>query len=1059
MTANYHTAELHQALGAGVSYAELCFALQQRMSVAEYQEQAVLFGAMRYWSYRRLPNFVREDVSEEKYYVSMVQHLKARLQLFPYPHVEAVVRYTHETPLVYYTVMIAELLKKERSYDTLPNFTAVDVLNCIGIGRNEYLELTREVRSKVRWHVNRGFVKDHLPARLLSTMELTPFCRVLPVDGSAEPRKKSELTKGELLMHNHLLQCYKGQDSKDSSGETIVKNPENIRFKNGGSGGPEVKKVEGDFGRMGSQCGAVSAASASSPRTPLGVPPSAHSSASVAADGTPIVPSPKSADDAADIAHRCCYACELSRVELLGLYHKGLVCTILDVSIEDQIVVPPLEHFVMNRTSDDPIEVLLYKVLGTIDDRTSLRQLAKLLVLEEEDLCLAVQMCIRLRLAQPRTNRIPKDFEPFVERVHTSWSELVQPFLTEESSSPVAETESTDGFGVIVGDDINSGALADSLVESSWQPSIDTEGLDIAVHFDGDCIKNSSNEVNVQSIISNACGAEGQPAKRLVLLYDTSLLGFLMMTNLSTDPSFRQHVVTLFEMGKLSDETMGGFIEKLEQVQGARAECGLFGEAAQYVQNVLSLREVVKKLRQVVGPEGEQGLDMLKVESVNEQDPTTRYSLLARNYWAYFVASPVAQAPLIDVSIKGVYGSSVSLMPSPWMMLFLYEKVHMGPPSVLLPVGLPLFAWPPALQDSRKRCVAKLRLQPFMVNAEVTYAEVATSLILANEMTATAPLFVQRVVDVPLEIPAPSAMAAAAAEAAYEDGGLEGDVTCAMNGVVVESPFHMLLTVLVPFTASDDEAVELLCKAVQHKKPSVAALRFISNQTRNTTTFTLQVNDTNNTIISEEGVSSDGGCDTPTADVEESDKVVTPRASASVMEETHPMMYVECFRSAVEALQLQDSLGHFNFHVSLYEVGNTSTDSGNAYLFRVDAAHIVDMGLGIALADQPCCELMVKHLEGLLSESRMEAHSKAMLQLSREMGNFLERHSTLTTTEREHMALQSAAIAGPLTQQHVRRLGEKGNSGAPFPNCVLLFDGERLSAIDDWDPLVELWQV
>ena len=52
------------------------------------------------------------------------------------------------TPFVYYRQMVQDNLDNERSYDQMPNFTAADVLRLTGIGRNEYIELLNQSRSK-----------------------------------------------------------------------------------------------------------------------------------------------------------------------------------------------------------------------------------------------------------------------------------------------------------------------------------------------------------------------------------------------------------------------------------------------------------------------------------------------------------------------------------------------------------------------------------------------------------------------------------------------------------------------------------------------------------------------------------------------------------------------------------------------------------------------------------------------------------------------------------------------------------------------------------------------
>lgn len=52
------------------------------------------------------------------------------------------------TPFVYYRQMVQDNLDNERSYDQMPNFTAADVMRLTGIGRNEYIELLNQTRTK-----------------------------------------------------------------------------------------------------------------------------------------------------------------------------------------------------------------------------------------------------------------------------------------------------------------------------------------------------------------------------------------------------------------------------------------------------------------------------------------------------------------------------------------------------------------------------------------------------------------------------------------------------------------------------------------------------------------------------------------------------------------------------------------------------------------------------------------------------------------------------------------------------------------------------------------------
>ena len=67
-----------------------------------------------------------------------------------------------------------------------------------------------------------------------------------------------------------------------------------------------------------------------------------------------------------------------------GLYNRGLVYFDVPIADTDIIVVPPLQGFVMNRVQGDYFETLLYKVFVSIDERTSMADLATMIQVDLE---------------------------------------------------------------------------------------------------------------------------------------------------------------------------------------------------------------------------------------------------------------------------------------------------------------------------------------------------------------------------------------------------------------------------------------------------------------------------------------------------------------------------------------------------------------------------------------------------------------------------------------------------------------------------------------------------
>lgn len=68
--------------------------------------------------------YVRKD--EKKYYEELLEYSQTHLMLYPYHLADVMVKGLRVTPFQYYLNVMGSIMEQERSYDSLPNFTAAD---------------------------------------------------------------------------------------------------------------------------------------------------------------------------------------------------------------------------------------------------------------------------------------------------------------------------------------------------------------------------------------------------------------------------------------------------------------------------------------------------------------------------------------------------------------------------------------------------------------------------------------------------------------------------------------------------------------------------------------------------------------------------------------------------------------------------------------------------------------------------------------------------------------------------------------------------------------------
>lgn len=337
----------------------------------------------------------------------------------------------------------------------------------------------------------------------------------------------------------------------------------------------------------------------------------------------------------------------ISKDVVLKLYNRGLIYLDIPISNSDFIVVPPLQGFVMNRVQGDYFETLLYKIFVSIDEHTNMSDLANVLQVDLNQVKDAVSVFIRLAFAYKKN-------VVFSSRYHASWSG--------HSSSPPSGGSSSPG------------------------PSPLTIGTS---EFELQNLPQTSPVREQGSVLSVASSNSGVYQKRLGFLFDSTLTAFLMMGNLS--PGLKNHAVTMFEVGKLADESMDSFIVELGKVV-EQAE----GEAKRYYEHAITLRTTLVFMRNnpsLFGEEEESGgcglgVDLLRLESMSSLDPATLARVMQKNYNVLISMAPLSQeVKLLSSCMPPHLGPPVAEMNSIWFKLWLYSKLGCGPPSLLLARG------------------------------------------------------------------------------------------------------------------------------------------------------------------------------------------------------------------------------------------------------------------------------------------------------------------------------------------------------------------------------------
>nr|CDS15069.1 protein FAM91A1 [Echinococcus granulosus] len=141
---------INDCIKAGLLWSDLPETIKATLNqdTAEYDVRVLVYFLQNQLEYSG--ELIRKIVrSERTYYRQLVQYSSQQMMLFPYHLQRKIVPGLNITPFKYYRNIVHQTMLSELSYDRLPNFTAADCFQILGIGRNEYMDLLNAYKGRL----------------------------------------------------------------------------------------------------------------------------------------------------------------------------------------------------------------------------------------------------------------------------------------------------------------------------------------------------------------------------------------------------------------------------------------------------------------------------------------------------------------------------------------------------------------------------------------------------------------------------------------------------------------------------------------------------------------------------------------------------------------------------------------------------------------------------------------------------------------------------------------------------------------------------------------------